>query len=192
MASRSDRRSAPRCVDLWHGCLKLRHPKDQDRLLTFQMLGQQQPWCFPCQPDHGHPRSEPLNGEDELCAQRTRVVLDVDRSLSPRWAIALPTVGMRGSSSGMSGISASISPSSAVGRSRCFQSCQSATIAEHGEPACSRCHRQLKIQPCRPNAPRKITIAVMMASTRRATRRVPHPLRRCWTNTCVGGCCGGG
>ena len=47
-------------------------------------------------------------------------------------------------------------------------------------------------EPSRPNAPRKITIAVMMASTRRATRRMPHPLRRCWTNTCVGGCYGGG
>jgi len=31
-----------------------------------------------------------------------------------------------------------------------------------------------------------------MAGTRRATRRMPHPLRRCWTNTCVGGCYGGG
>ena len=47
------------------------------------------------------------------------------------------------------------------------------------------------IQPSRPNAPRKITIAVMMPSTRSATRSVPHPLRRCWANTCVGGCCGG-
>jgi len=46
------------------------------------MLGQQQPWCFRCQPDHGHPCFEPLNGEDELCARRTRVVLEVGRSLT--------------------------------------------------------------------------------------------------------------
>jgi hypothetical protein len=44
---------------------------------TFQVLGQrQQPRCVRCQPDHGHRRFEPLNCEDELCAQRTRVVLD--------------------------------------------------------------------------------------------------------------------
>ena len=72
-----------------------------------------------------------------------------------------------------------------------FQSRRSATVAEHGEPACPCC-QSAEDPSQQANAPRKITIAVMMASTRRATRTVPHPLRRCWTNTCGGGCCGGG
>ena len=37
----------------------------------------------------------------------------------------------------------------------------------------------LETHRSRPNAPRRITMAVMMASTRRATRRVSQPLRRC-------------
>jgi hypothetical protein len=47
--------------------------KIKDRLVTFQVLGQQQSWRVRCLPDYGHPRSEPLNGEDELCAPNTRV-----------------------------------------------------------------------------------------------------------------------
>jgi hypothetical protein len=43
-------------------------PKDQDRLRTVQVLGQQQLRCVRCQPDHRHRRSKPLNREHELYA----------------------------------------------------------------------------------------------------------------------------
>jgi hypothetical protein len=50
----------------------------------------------------------------------------------------------------------------------------------------------LETHRSRPKLSRNMITVVMTASTRRATRRVPHPLRRSWPNFCVGGCCGGG
>jgi hypothetical protein len=106
----------------------------------------------------------------------------------PRWLIALPTVGMRGSSSGMSGVSRpQYLPSSSVGRSRCFQCCQSASIAE--STMSRRVRAAIVGSKSSPAGRLRLGdhVAVMMAST----RSVRHPLRRCWANTCVGGCCGG-
>ena len=77
---------------------------------------------------------------------RVEVECIVDRS--PRWPIGLRTVGIRGSSSGMSGVSRpQYLPISSGGRSTCFQSCQYASIAEHDEPACRHCHCWLKSSP---------------------------------------------
>src|SRR5829696_646654 len=64
--------------------LEVGHAKDQNRLIAVEVFGQHQPRRVRCEPDHGNSSAEAFNGEDELCAQAVRVVLDVGGHVAAR------------------------------------------------------------------------------------------------------------
>src|SRR5215218_1104195 len=80
--------------------LEVGHAKDQNRLIAVEVFGQHQPRRVRCEPDHGNSSAEAFNGEDELCAQAVRVVLDVGGHVAARLVDEVELLEHAGASGG--------------------------------------------------------------------------------------------
>jgi hypothetical protein len=75
---------APAFRDALDGLLEIPDPKDQDRLITGQVLSEEQAGGLSGQPHHGDPGAESLDGENRFGTEGIDIVRDVSGCVPAR------------------------------------------------------------------------------------------------------------